>query len=371
MNFQPHLAVNLLSIVPGRIGGAEEYAVRTLLAFAEHGPSDIRPTLYTVNSFEQAHPELVNYFEVVSCPIDGTVRSRRVLAESTWLMNKTKSALAVHHLGGRLPIRTNKPSCVTIHDLQPLDYPANFSSIKAAYLSWAIPRSIRRADVVVAVSDHVAERIRTGFPIDPEKVLTVSSGVQEIAKQPAKPNTTPVILYPAATYPHKNHLVLIRAFEEIADRHPDVQLILTGVAGRSESEVARAIEESRHVDRIERTGRVSSAMMKKIVETATVLAFPSSYEGFGLPVLEAMAAGVPVVVSSGTPAAEIINQPNLTVSPEDVQGWVSALERVILDEQQRNEAASHGLIRAEKYRWENSAEQLERAWRQLLSRKNK
>ena len=79
----------------------------------------------------------------------------------------------------------------------------------------------------------MAERIRTGFPIDPEKVVTVSSGVQEIAKQPAEPNMTPVILYPAATYPHKNHLVLIKAFEDIADRHLGVQLILTGAAWKS------------------------------------------------------------------------------------------------------------------------------------------
>ena len=370
MNFQPHLAVNLLSIVPGRIGGAEEYAVRTLLAFSKYRSSDIRPILYTVNSFEQAHPELAESFEIVSCPIDGVVRSRRVLAESTWLKNKTKSALAVHHLGGRLPFRTNKPSAVTIHDLQPLDHPANFSPIKAAYLSWAIPRSIRRADIVVGVSDYVAERIRTGFPIDPEKVVTVSSGVQEIAKQPAEPNMTPVILYPAATYPHKNHLVLIKAFEDIADRHLGVQLILTGAAGRAEPEIVKAIEQSRHVVRIERTGRVSPEVMKKIIETATVLAFPSTYEGFGLPVLEAMAAGVPVVVSSDTPAEEILNEPNLTVHPEDVQGWARTLERVILNKQERFEAASQGLMRAEKYKWENSAEQLERAWHQLLSRNN-
>lgn len=367
MKFSRDLAVNLLSIVPNRIGGAEEYAIRTLLAFAKHGPSDIRPVLYTVDSFELAHPELANFFEIVSCPIDGVVRSRRVLAESTWLMNKTRSAPAVHHLGGRLPIRTNKPSAVTIHDLQPLDHPANFSPVKAAYLSWAIPRSIRRADVVVAVSDHIAERVCNGFPIDPKKVITVSSGVERVAKQPAEPNPTPVILYPAATYPHKNHLVLISAFEEVADRHPEVQLVLTGGAGRAESDVIRAINQSRHVDRIERTGRVSPQALKKITETATVLAFPSTYEGFGLPVLEAMAAGVPVVTSSNTPAAEILSQPNLTVHPEDVQGWVSTLERLILNPQERFTAATNGLSRAEEYKWENSAEQLERAWRQLLS----
>ncbi|MBT3247631.1 MAG: glycosyltransferase, partial [Actinobacteria bacterium] len=220
------IAVNLLSVVPGRVGGAEEYAVRVLSAYAQHGPADIRPVLYVLDGFQEAHPELARSFETEVCPVNGYSRGRRVLAESTWLARRATGA--VHHFGGRLPWRTGRPTAVTIHDLQPLDHPERFSTTKAAYLSWALPRSIRRADVVVGVSDRVTQRLSEGFPIDPQKIVTVSSGVPEVAEQPAVSTGPPTILYPAATYPHKNHLVLIDAFNQLAERHPEVRLVLTG-----------------------------------------------------------------------------------------------------------------------------------------------
>tara|TARA_B100000131_G_scaffold211528_1_gene203364 strand:+ start:1933 stop:3045 length:1113 start_codon:yes stop_codon:yes gene_type:complete len=367
MTISHHLAINLLSVVPGRVGGAEEYTTRVLKAFAAHGPSDLKPVLYTLESFPAAHPELENIFEFVICPIDGIVRSRRVLFESTWLAQKTRHSSAIHHFGGRVPFKSIRPAAVTIHDLQPLEHPENFSSVKAAYLSWAIPRSIRRADLVIAVSDQVKLNIRERFPIEPSKVHTVFSGIEKTATEPSKPASIPTILYPAATYPHKNHLLLIKAFEEAADEHPEIQLILTGGAGRSESRVVQAINQSRHAGRIERTGRISSEKVKELIAVSTAVTFPSSYEGFGQPVLEAMAAGVPVIVGSGTPAAEIVSNPEWTVEPQDVTGWVQAIKRMVTDTNKRNTAALNGITQASNYLWENSAEQLEKVWRQLLT----
>ncbi len=370
MAISNHLAVNLLSVVPGRVGGAEEYAIRTLQAFEKHGPTDLQPVLYVVESFVDAHPDIAKLFDIVVCPIEGVVRSRRVLFESTWLAQKTRNASATHHFGGRLPLNISRPAAVTIHDLQPLDHPENFSAIKAAYLSWAIPRSVKRADFVVAVSDQVAQRLCGYFPIDPAKVTTVFSGVQEVAAEPATPISTPTILYPAATYPHKNHLTLIKAFEQAADTHLDIQLILTGGAGRVETEVMEAIKQSRHADRIERTGRISSEALEEQIRGSTVIAFPSTYEGFGLPVLEAMAAGVPVIVGSGTPAAETLNNPEWTVAPEDISGWASAIKRAVSEPSERSRAARNAIDQANRYKWEHSAAQLEKVWRQLLARNN-
>ena len=370
MTVSRHLAINLLSVVPGRVGGAEEYTTRVLKAFAAHGPSDLKPILYVVEPFTSAHPDLESLFEVVVCPIDGIVRSRRVLFESTWLPQKPRHASAIHHFGGRVPFRSVRPAAVTIHDLQPLEHPENFSLVKAAYLSWAIPRSIKRADLVVTVSDQVKQNIRERFPVEPSKVQTVFSGVERTVSEPSEPTKMPTVVYPAATYPHKNHLMLIKAFEAVADMHSELQLILTGGAGRSESRVVQAINQSRHADRIERTGRISSEELKELIAVATVVAFPSSYEGFGLPVLEAMAAGVPVIVGAGTPAAEILNSPRWTIEVDNLSGWISAIERAVTDRNGRNESAKDGIREASNYMWEHSASQLEKVWRQLLSRNN-
>ncbi len=361
-----NVAVDLLSVVPGHVGGAEEYAVRVLSAYAEHGPSDVRPILYVVAPMSAAHPDLVDRFETVVCPIDGVSRPRRIAAESRWLAPRARRADATHHFGGRMPLRTGRPAAVTVHDLQPLDHPERFSRVKAAYLSWALPRSIRRADLVVAISDPVAERIRSEFPVDTDRVLTASAGVARVASRVAVPSDPPTVLYPAATYPHKNHVMLIAAFDRIAERHPSARLALTGTAGRAEMDVEQAVRQSRHGDRIDRPGRVPAGDLEARMTGATVLAFPSSYEGFGLPVLEAMANGVPVIVGAGTPAADLCGAAGWTVDTGDVAGWAEALDRALSDGSARDDMARQGLGRAAEFGWERSAEALERAWRRLL-----
>ncbi|MEO2157633.1 MAG: glycosyltransferase family 1 protein, partial [Acidimicrobiales bacterium] len=299
------LAVNLLSLVPGDVGGAEEYAVRTLAAYGRHGPSDLRPVIYLSRAALDAHPDLGRAFDVEVHPGDGRSRPRRILAESTWLARRT-AGMAVHHFGGRIPARTGRPVAVTVHDLQPLDEPLNFSLIKRRYLGWALPRSVRRADLVVAISDQVRRRIIDQLGTDPSRVVIVPIGAEAVATNPAEPSDPPTILYPAVTHPHKNHLVLVEAFTRLADHHPTARLVLTGGPGTAEAEVAKAVGASRHGDRITRTGRIPAADLAACLATATVVAFPSTYEGFGIPVLEAMAAGVPVLVADGTPAADLV-----------------------------------------------------------------
>jgi len=318
------LAVNLLSLVPGDVGGAEEYAVRTLAAYGRHGPADLRPVVYLSQAALDAHPDLGQAFDVEVRPGDGRSRPRRILAESTWLARRT-TGMAVHHLGGRIPARSGRPVAVTVHDLQPLDEPLNFSLIKRRYLGWALPRSVRRADLVVAVSDQVGRRIIDQLGTDPSRVVIVPIGAGAVATSPAEPSDPPTILYPAVTHPHKNHLMLVEAFTRLADHHPTARLVLTGGPGTAEAEVANAVAASRHGDRITRTGRIPAADLAARLATAIVVAFPSTYEGFGIPVLEAMAAGVPVLVADGTPAADLVADlfanRGVVLAPHDPQVW--------------------------------------------------
>ena len=364
------LAVNLLSLVPGDVGGAEEYAVRTLAAYGRHGPADLRPVVYLSQAALDAHPDLGRAFDVEVHPGDGRSRPRRILAESTWLARRT-TGMAVHHLGGRIPARSGRPMAVTVHDLQPLDEPLNFSLIKRRYLGWALPRSVRRADLVVAISDQVRRRIIDQLGTDPSRVVIVPIGAEAVATNPAEPSDPPTILYPAVTHPHKNHLMLVEAFTRLADHHPTARLVLTGGPGTAEAEVANAVAASRHGDRITRTGRIPAADLAARLATAIVVAFPSTYEGFGIPVLEAMAAGVPVLVADGTPAADLVADPcanrGVVLAPHDPQVWADSLGRVLDDRAHRASLALRGLTVAADHTWEASAAALEQAWRRLLA----
>ena len=360
------IAVDLLWLVPGDVGGSEEYAVRTLLAFARHGPTDLRPVVHLSDVAASAHPELGRSLDLEVCPVENRRRGRRLLAESTWLASRTRRLDAVHHVGGRIPVRTGSPVAVTVHDLQPLDHPEHFSPIKRAYLGRALPRSIRRADVVVTVSDAVARQIGDRFAIPAARIVVVSSGLPTRAGA-AAPTDPPTVLFPAVTHPHKRHVLLVEAFHLLADRHPTVRLVLTGGAGRAEADVRRAIDDGPHADRIDRTGRIPAEALAERLSAASVVAFPSVYEGFGIPVVEAMAAGVPVLVAGGTPAADLVGLASVVPAVAGPDPWADRMERVLVDDEHRRALVDEGHVGAAAHTWEASASALERAWRLLLT----
>ena len=363
------IGVDLLWLAPGDVGGSEEYAVRTLLAYAAHGPADLRPVVHLSAAAAEAHPKLGAALDLDVCPVDNRNRGRRLLAESTWLASRTRRLDAVHHVGGRIPIRTGAPMAVTVHDLQPLDHPEHFSLAKRAYLGRALPRSIRRADVVVTVSGTVARQVVDRFGVPGDRVVVVSSGVAPPAAVSglAQPARFPTILYPAVTHPHKRHVLLVEAFHLLADRQPSVRLVLTGGEGRAEADVRRAIEAGAHADRIERTGRIPAEAMVERLAASSVVAFPSTYEGFGIPVVEAMAAGVPILVAEGTPAAELVGSASVLSAAAGPSRWADELERLLVHDDHRLELVKEGLSRAMAHTWEVSAAALEQAWRLLLA----
>ncbi|MEE2767930.1 MAG: glycosyltransferase family 1 protein [Actinomycetota bacterium] len=360
------IGVNLLHIVPGEVGGSEEYAVRTLSAYARHGSPDLTPVLYVSASFAQVHESLCQAFEIVVAPVDSSNRARRMVSELTWLVSETACLDAVHHLGGRLPSRSRRPVAVTVHDLQPLLRPENFSPIKRKFLAHALPRTARNADLLVAPSQAVADKLASRLGVSAERLAVVSVGTEKISDGPNRPTFPPTVLYPAATYPHKNHVVLVEAFARIARRHPDARLVMTGAPGRADDEVQAAVSAVGLGDRIELTGRIPSSELDELLTGASVVAFPSTYEGFGIPVLEALAAGVPVIVGAGTPAADLAGDTALIVDPSNPVAWAEALDRLLGDTDQRNRVARSGLVRAIGHTWEDSAARLEDAWRRLL-----
>ena len=366
MTVPARIAVNLLHLLPGGVGGTEQYVERTLSAFARHGPDDIVPVLFVLSGMPDAHPELCETFETVVCPIDGTNRPLRIAAESTWLANRTQGFAAIHHLGGRRPATTVRPAVVTVYDLQPLDHPDWFSPTKRAFLGWSLPRTLRSADVVVVLSERVSRQVIDRFGVDPDRVVVVPCGTDHRADSPAETTRAPVVIYPAVTHHHKNHAMLIEAFARVAGRHPDASLVFTGAPGPADAEVRATAKASGIGPRVTFTGSIPEGDLASIMASATLLAYPSRYEGFGIPVLEAMATGVPVIVAAGTAAADLATSAGVVLEPDDVAGWAEEIDLLIADSGYRRQVARSGLVRASNYTWEASARQLERAWRIAL-----
>ncbi|MHB1139983.1 MAG: glycosyltransferase, partial [Microthrixaceae bacterium] len=240
----PRVLVNLTWLVPGVVGGSEESTTDMLRAVLAEAPTDLQLHLAVLEPFAAAHPDLAAALPCQVLRLDGRDKRRRVLAEQTWLTATTRrlGAAVVHHAGGVVPLVHPGRVVVTIHDLQPLELARNFSVAKRTYIRTMAGRSVRAARIVCVPSEFTRSRVIDLLDADPERVVVVpwsvrpplpasSGGLGSTAAVLPAGVRAPFLLYPAITYPHKNHLVLLDAFGELARTDPDVQLVLTGGAG--------------------------------------------------------------------------------------------------------------------------------------------
>lgn len=348
--------VNLTWLVPGVVGGSEVSLTDALRAVRAESPPDLDLRLAVLEPFLGAHPDLVEAFDCSVLSLDGAVKARRVLAEQTWLARESRrwGAEVVHHAGGVVPLVHPGRVVLTIQDLQPLDLPGNFSMAKRTYIRAMAGRSARVASVVCVPSEFSRGRVVELLGVPPERVVVVPWSPPPApvgaAGEPSSPAvelpTGPYLLYPAITYPHKNHLVLLDAFARVAGAEPSVTLVLTGGEGAAEQKVLDRIARPDLRGRVQRRGRVSAAELEALYRDASAVVVPSRYEGFGLPVLEALARDVPVVASSAGSLPEVARAEDL-VDPDDVTAWFGAVQCVLslsAEERARRVAAGRVLL---------------------------
>jgi alpha-1,3-rhamnosyl/mannosyltransferase len=276
---------------------------------------------------------------------------------------------------------------VTVHDLQYLRFPEYFSTVKRRYLSIAVPRAVAVASVVAVPSEFVKSTVVEAFGLDPHKVMVVPHGFD--APSPPEPESVlpplhpvptvatdeatirsryrldgkRILVLPAITHPHKGHRFLVdllaRAGEDTPWTDADTVLVLLGGAGRADGEVTEAIARHRLGDRVRRLGRVPAADRDGIIAAADALVFPSQYEGFGAPVLEAMALGTPVICSDQASLPEVAGDAAV-VRPLTADAWADALDEV---DRRRDELVTAGRAQAATFSTEASGAALAAAYR--------
>jgi glycosyltransferase involved in cell wall biosynthesis len=368
------VGVNLLWMVSGAVGGSETYLTRLLSGLAER-PSELDYTIFAPPQFADAHPELAKTFKTAYAPVSGSWKSFRVAGENSWLAAqcRIRKIDLVHHAGGVIPVvRTARP-VLTIHDLQYLYYPEYFTRTKLTYLKRMVPRSAEIARLVLTPSEFTRRTVIERLNIDPSIVLVVPHGISPRERRETTAGIRdkfdirgPFFVYPAITYRHKNHLVLIEAFAKLLDTHPETMLVLTGARGTVEPSIAAEVKARGIEAHVTRLGYVPSADLDALYHEAIAMTFPSRFEGFGAPVLEAMSRGCPVIAADSTAVPEVVGDAGILLSPDNSDEWSRAMAEMIEESETRARYAKAGLERSKEFTWTASAEILESAYLHAL-----
>jgi glycosyltransferase involved in cell wall biosynthesis len=257
--------------------------------------------------------------------------------------------------------RVDRPVVVSLLDVQHLDLPHMFSTSVRMWRRLMYDESARRADAVITISEHARARIIDRLGIDPTRVHVSYLGVDSTFFTP-EPATNddevrrrlgidePYIYYPASLAPHKNHSALVRALRLLKGRH----LVLTGPYANRLDELLAEGDASGVGDRIQHLGMVAAEALPALYRGASCLVFPSLYEGFGVPIIEAMASACPVACSDRGAALEIAGEAALTFDPEQPEAIADAV-RKLDDPAIQERCVAAGLRRAGQFNWTNVA----------------
>ena len=281
------------------------------------------------------------------------------------------------------PISNKTKIVLTIHDMIPAMFSESvFPNQKLAFF-WNLKEraALWQADRIITVSNYSKEQIAIHRKINRSKIDTVSEAPgKEFEKLPPDPSVLaqykiktgePYLLVVGGISPHKNLRALVKVFCRLKEIFPDLKLVLAGDYEKDSffsdfQEITELAKNLRIVDHIVFTGYIPDLQLAQLYSSATLFVFPSLQEGFGLPAVEAMACGAPIVASRAGSLPEIIGDAGEFFDPSDLQGMFDLIAELLRDEPRRSALAQKGLERAKQFDWKMAAEQAIKIFEKMM-----
>jgi len=285
--------------------------------------------------------------------------ARRSLLLENW--NIERPAL-FHGLNQRLPQAKYPRTVSTFHDLFVLTGDYSTPDFRARFAAQARDAA-SRSDLIIAVSEFTATQVEDLLRVPPERLRVIPHGVRFTPSDKPKPKKEKIILNVGAIQKRKNIVRLVRAFEAM---EPGWKLVLAGSQGFGAAEIMDCIEKSPRRQSIHAPGYVKDDQLRSLYERASMFVFPSLDEGFGIPILEAMANGVPVITSNRSSLPEVAGDAAVLVDPENEEELLFAMKTLAASDGLCRELAVRGQKRAQEFTWQRAVESTWKVYQELL-----
>ncbi|GAB4441906.1 MAG: glycosyltransferase family 1 protein [Chloroflexi bacterium OHK40] len=375
-----HVAINahlLAHTRSFRRAGISHYVEQTLLQLGALD-RESRYDVYTTRGLDATALGLPPNFRVIPSRLP-TINPRVRIPWEQFLaplLLRRSGARLFHGVHSVVPLASPVPSVVTVHDLAFIRFAQTFRAYNRAYLDFATRLSVRRASRILVVSEHTRREVVGLLGVPPERVIVTPNAARAHFQVP-EPGTLEAfrarkglperfVLYVGTLEPRKNLTTLLEAYAEVARRH-DVPLLVGGGKGWLYDAVFQRLEQLGLRERVQFVGYIEEEELPLWYAAATVFVFPSIYEGFGMPPLEAMACGTPVIVSSSSSLPEVVGDAGLLVPPHSPAAFAEAIDRVLGDAGLRQELRERGLRQARSFSWRTTAERTLAAYRAVLA----
>lgn len=360
------IGVNALYLIPGGVGGTEIYLRSLLAALAEIDPANQYFVFTNRETGPALAPKAAN-FAAVPLAVSASFRPGRILWEQTALpLHAARLGLDVlFNPGFTAPLVCGCPQVTVFHDLQHKRYPEYFRWFDLPFWRFFLFWAAHLSRLLVAVSGATAQDLQRFYRLPAARIRVVPHGVDPVFFEIGRRRAPERFLLAVSTlHPHKNLDGLLRAFALFRRTHPDFRLVVCGMHGFFSGPLHELRESLGLRDAVDFPGWIPRADLYDLYARAWAFLYPSLFEGFGMPILEALAAGVPTACSDREPMASIAADAALQFDPDDSSAIAGAMAQLADDDDLRRRLAEAGPRRAAAFSWKTAAAQTTAALRE-------